>query len=53
MILPLTLAVVSLPRKPCYAPRTKTEGEKNIFYYSPSFGEMQRKTDLEMTKDAI
>ena len=29
---PLTLAIVLLPRKPCHAPRTKTEGEKNIFY---------------------
>ena len=47
------LAVVSLPRKPCHAPRTKTEGEKNILYYSPSFGEMQSKISLEMAKDAI
>ena len=53
MILPLTLAVVSLPRKPCHAPRTKTEGEKNILYYSPLFAGMQRKISLEMAKDAI
>ena len=53
MILPLTLAIVLLPRKPCHAPRTKTEGEKNIFYYSPSFGEMQRKTASETAKNAM
>ena len=53
MILPLTLAVVSLPRKPCHAPRTKTEGEKNIFYYNPPFAGMQRKISLEMAKDAM
>ena len=33
--------------------KTKTEGEKNVLYYSPSFSEMQRKTGLEMAKDAI